>query len=178
MTLASLFAPRAVLFRGLAGTQTASFSGLIPALTIECGQSGEDANAEAAARLILAVLTLENLESSPHTQELNLFHTLARVRVRGDVALGRDRDEPWLELQEDLDLNNFQRLNIGFRFGRTNHAMPVEAIDEDGKDVARAFFRVHDQHLTLKKSAVPAMLTAQNRIIRQDCLCYLMEEWR
>src|SRR6056297_1778848 len=36
MKLASIFAPRTVIFRGLPGTQTASFSGLVPALAVEC----------------------------------------------------------------------------------------------------------------------------------------------
>ena len=53
MALASMFGPIAVLFRGLPGTQTASFAGVLPALTVECGQSGIDANAQKAADLIL-----------------------------------------------------------------------------------------------------------------------------
>jgi len=35
--LAALFSRRAVLFRGIPGTQTASFTGLVPAITAECG---------------------------------------------------------------------------------------------------------------------------------------------
>ena len=111
-------------------------------------------------------------------EKLNLFHTLAQVRVRSDVALARDQKEPWLELQEDLDLHNFESLSNGFCFGRTNHAMPIEVIDEAGKDVAHAYFRIQGDCLALTRSVVPAMLTTDDRIIRQDCLCYLMEKCR
>ena len=178
MTLASLFAPRAVLFRGLPGTQTTSFSGHIPAITVECGQSGSMANAQAAADFVETVLSLETLGTANGHQDLRLFHTLAQVRVRADVALSRNAATSWLMLEDDLDSRNFTDVPEGFGFGETNCAMPFEAVDENGDDVADAFFQVSEGHVRLKRSAVPAMLTTQERIIRQDCLCYLMEELR
>jgi hypothetical protein len=48
-------------------------------------------------------------------------------------------------------------------------------IDEDGRDVAEQYFEVSERKLRLRKKAVPAMLTTDPRIVRQDCLCYLME---
>lgn len=176
MTLAALFAPRAVLFRGLPGTQTASFSGQVPAITVECGQSGKIENAQAAARLVDAVLSLDVLNAADSRADLTLFHTLARVKLRSDVALKRDRFRPWLELENNLDLHNFSRLPEGFRFGKTNHAMPFEVMNEDEQDVASSFFEIAEGRVHLTTSIIPAMLTTQERIIRQDCLCYLMEE--
>ncbi|WP_421992408.1 M14 family metallopeptidase [Qipengyuania sp.] len=178
MMLASLFAPRAVLFRGLPGTQTASFSGLIPALTIECGQSGEEANAQAAARLVESVLSLRSLKARSAGETLTLFHTLAQVRVRSDVALCHDSTPSWLSLEDDLDLHNFERLKSRFSFGESNHPMPFEVINESGQDVADEFFEFDAGSLKLTRPIVPAMLTTQERIIRQDCLCYFMEELR
>ena len=178
MALASLFAPLAVLFRGLPGTQTASFSGLIPALTVECGQSGNDANAQRAASLIEAVMSLESLEACEEPQDLTLFHTLGQVRVREDVALGRHNSQPYVALDEDIDLHNFKHLPSGFSFGQTNHPMPFEVEDEAGLDVAKDFFQRDGSDVKLIRSVVPAMLTKQERVIRQDCVCYLMEELR
>ena len=179
MALASMFAPRAVLFRGLPGTQTASFSGLIPALTIECGQSGVDENAAKAAGLIEAVLSLESLEVRNAPRNLTLFHTLGQVRVREDVALSKDVDgHAHMALADDLDLHNFERVPGGFSFGRTNHPMPFVVKDEAGSDVAGDFFKREGDELKLTREVVPAMLTTQEQIIRQDCLCYLMEELR
>lgn len=176
MALASMFGPIAVLFRGLPGTQTASFAGVLPALTVECGQSGIDANAQKAADLIEAVLSLETLEAGERANKLTVFHTLAQVKVRDDVALGVARAAPYLELEKDLDLNNFELLPTGFRFGQTNHPMPLLAINEAGENVAYDFFDRQGEDLKLARAVVPAMLTTQERIIRQDCLCYLMEE--
>jgi succinylglutamate desuccinylase len=175
MALARLFAPRSVLFRGLPGTQTASFGGLIPAITIECGQSGDDANAEAAANMIEAVLRLDDLGEAGGFEELSLFHTLAQVRVRTDVALDCDHSAGWFDLDGDLDRHNFEQLEPGFSFGESNHPRPLEVIDEQGKDVFDTFFQIKAENIRLRRPVVPAMLTAQERIIRQDCLCYLME---
>jgi succinylglutamate desuccinylase len=175
MALARLFAPRSVLFRGLPGTQTASFGDLVPAITIECGQSGDDANAEAAANMIGAVLRLDDLGEAGGFEELALFHTLARVRVRADVALTRDHCAAWFDLDGDLDRHNFEQLEPGFSFGESNHPRPFEVIDEQGEDVFDTFFQINAENIRLRRLVVPAMLTTQARIIRQDCLCYLME---
>lgn len=177
MGLAAMFAPKAVLFRGLPGTQTASFSGLIPAITIECGQPGSAENAEAAGRFLEAALNLSELpRGRAEGAEFDLFHTLVQVRVKPDIGLNEVAGQSWLRLDQSLDLFNFSLLEAGHAFGSTNDPMPLEAIDEDGRDRAGEFFAVEDGVLRLAASAVPAMLTTDERIVRQDCLCYLMEK--
>lgn len=53
--------------------------------------------------------------------------------------------------------------------------MPSRMIDEAGDDVAEQYFRTSGGKLRLRKHAVPAMFTTDAAIVRQDCLCYLME---
>jgi hypothetical protein len=48
---------------------------------------------------------------------------------------------------------------------------------EDGGDVTSDFFAIRDGELLLSRGAMPSMLTLDERIIRQDCLCYLMERY-
>jgi hypothetical protein len=74
-----------------------------------------------------------------------------------------------------LDHMNFRELEAGVRFGATGHALPLTVTDETGRDIAEEFFAVRDGQLMLTRSAMPAMLTRDTRIVRQDCLCYLME---
>ncbi len=174
--LAAMFTRSAVLFRGLPGTQTASFGTTLPALTIECGQPGRDENAEAAARFVHLVLGLTDLSHAHDPKlELDLFHTLAQVKVKSDISLAGRVEGHWLRLDTDLDRMNFENAESGARIGSTNHPMPLEAIDEQGRDVAHDYFTVVQGRLQLKQSVVPAMLTSDEQIVRQDCLCYLME---
>ena len=174
--LAALFARIAVWFTGLPGTETASFAGKLPAITAECGQPGVAANAEHAARFLDGVLHLSEFPAQPvHRQDLDLYHTLAVVRVRPDVSLSFGEGEAELELDPALDHLNFREVAAGTRFGATSHPMPFEVVDDDGRDVAAEYFSTEGGELRLKRAAVPAMLTSNVRIIRQDSLCYLME---
>lgn len=41
--------------------------------------------------------------------------------------------------------------------------------------MAAEFFTTANGLLRLRRAAMPAMLTLDARVVRQDCLCYLME---
>lgn len=172
--LAALFSRRLVYFRGIPGAQTASFSDAIPAITAECGSPGEPANADAASRLIESVLTLDDLPRSDGAR-LDLFHTLGVVRVQQDVSFSFGGDQAELQLDPSIDKHNFRDLHPGTVLGKTSHAMPLQMIDEAGIDVAQQYFKPVGGELALCRPGVPAMLTRDPRIVRQDCLCYLME---
>ncbi len=176
MHLAALFSRIAVWFRGLEGTQTHALAGQVPAIAAECGQPGVAANAEAAASLVEAVLRLSAFPDHPvPPEDLDLYHTLAIARVRPELSISFAGEEADLCFAPDLDRLNFRELAAGTRFGRSSHPAPLEVRGEDGEDVSASFFAVEDGALTLQRDAMPAMLTREERIVRQDCLCYLME---
>ncbi len=70
---------------------------------------------------------------------------------------------------------NFRPLDPGTVFGRTRLQSPLDVRDESGADVAAEFFDCRDGTISLRRAATPAMLTLDRRVVRQDCLCYLME---
>jgi len=49
------------------------------------------------------------------------------------------------------------------------------AKDNDGKPVTEQFLTVADGQVQITRPTMPSMLTLDERVIRQDCLCYLME---
>jgi len=53
----------------------------------------------------------------------------------------------------------------------------LQAFDEHDRERGRDFFDYRDEQILLKKPVMPAMLTMNTQIIRQDCLCYLMERY-
>ncbi len=174
--LASLFTDRAVLFRGLPGTQTASFSNLVPAMTAECGKPRSAENERAAAAFVNRVLELDHLPTEPELREpLQLFHTLGVVRVRPEITLGFGDAGAELNLDPHLDRLNFMQVLPDRVLGHTQHPAPIEVIDEDGHDVAESFFSLTNGELRLRREVTPAMFTVDERIVRQDCLGYLME---
>ena len=72
---------------------------------------------------------------------------------------------------------NFRELDAGTGFGRVAEGtgMPLVARDEQGNDVTSQYFEIRDGELRITRRTMPSMLTLDERIIRQDCLCYLME---
>ena len=96
--------------------------------------------------------------------------------MRQDVSFGfGDEEEVELRFDPDIDENNFRELRSGAVLGETDHQMPLQLVDEAGRDVAEEYFVTSGGKLRLRKQAVPAMFTVEPRIVRQDCLCYLME---
>lgn len=176
LQLAALFSCRVVFFRGIPGTQTASFAQWIPAITAECGRPGQAANAQAAARLIEAALTLDEPAGAVCSEKpLNLYHTLGVVRIKRDVGFKFGARGAELCLDPMIDRYNFRDLEAGTVLGETRHPMPLQMIDEAGRDVAQLYFVTNGGKLRLRAAAVPAMFTTDPRIVTQDCLCYLME---
>jgi len=174
--LAALFSRRAVCFRGVPGTQTASFTDIIPAITAECGRPGDPANAQAGARLVDAALNLEELPGAGfRSAPLDLYHTIGIVRVREDVSFGFGSVQAELRFDPALDKHNFRQLEPGAVLGHTNHRMPLRMIDESGRDIAEHYFETKSGKLILRKRTVPAMFTVDPKIVEQDCLGYLME---
>lgn len=174
--LAALFSSRAVCFRGVPGTQTGSFAGLITAITAECGLPGETANAEAGAELLHAVLDLDQLPDGPNEgATLELYHTVGVVRVKQEVTFSFGDGDSEVRFDPGLEEHNFRELAPGTVLAKTRHDMPLRMIDEAGRDVAAHYFETSGGKLTLRKQSVPAMLTVKPDMVRQDCLCYLME---
>jgi len=72
---------------------------------------------------------------------------------------------------------NFTKIASGTQLGQVFNQtrMPLTAKDESGKIVTEKFFSVIDNSLQTNKNTMPSMLTLDERVIQQDCFCYLME---
>jgi hypothetical protein len=127
------------------------------------------------------LLHLEELSALPLDPEaVQLFHMRATVTIPEEVLFGFGSAPADLALREDLDSLNFQELPAGTSFGRLLNGAerPLRAVDTRGRDVTEYYFSVVDQRLLTTRPVMPSMLTLDRRVIRQDCLCYLMEKLR
>lgn len=181
--LATLFSRTVVYFRRPLGVQSEAFARLCPAVTVECGKSGDAAGMGHASDYIEACLHLTDFPAHDVArQDLDLFHTVATVKIPETVSFGIGGDEGVVQLRLDpaLDHMNFRELSAGTRFGLVppGCAVPVQVVDETGAQVTDQFFEVRGDALLLRKPAIPAMLTLDRHVIRQDCFCYFMERLR
>ncbi|MEJ2060654.1 MAG: M14 family metallopeptidase [Gammaproteobacteria bacterium] len=178
MQLASLFGRTVVYFIRPRGVQSMALAELCPATTLECGKPGVAAGAEHAAEFIEACLNLAEIPDHPvAAHDIDLFHTVATVKVPEPFSFSFDHGAVDIAFDAEIDHYNFRELAVGTRFGvlRPDSQARLEARDEEGQDVTDRFFSHVDGHITLIRPSMPSMLTLDTRIVRQDCLCYLME---
>ncbi len=178
LTLANLFSRLTVYFLRPKGVQSAAFAKLCPAVTLECGKPGVQYGVEHALDYLDTCLHLTNIPShSPAAHEIDLFHTVALVKIQELISFSFNNDTSDLILKSDLERMNFTEINAGTAFGmiKPNIKMPFVSRDENGIDNTNNYFIIKNQQLLTKKPVMPSMLTLNETVIRQDCLCYLME---
>lgn len=178
LRLAACFSTKVVYFTRPAGTMSHAFSAYIPASTLECGQAGDVHGTDHTMTYLETLLHLEDLSLLPlDPHEVQLYHMRATVTVPDDILFGFGAAPADLALRDDLDSLNFRELPPHTPFGRVVNGTerPVRAVDIRGRDVTPYYFKVEDGELRTARDIMPSMLTLDRRVIRQDCLCYLME---
>jgi succinylglutamate desuccinylase len=178
--LAMLFARTVVYFLRPRGVQSMAFAELCPAVTLECGKVGQAHGVEHAMQYLEACLHLSEHPQHPVThQDIDLFHTVARVTVSPSADIGFAPDQGHIVFEPDLDRLNFQELPAGTPFGRINGngLSLLDVRNEKGHDVGNEYFTIREGQLCLHRPVMPSMLTKDVEVIRQDCLCYLMERY-
>jgi succinylglutamate desuccinylase len=180
MHLGSLFSRTLVYFIRPAGVQSMAFADLCPAVTVECGKVGQSAGEEHALEFVDACLHLSEIPDHPVAHhDIDLFHTVAIVRVPRAYSFGFGEKAVDIRFVDDLDHLNFRELPAGTTLAHIDaiEGSPLEASDEQGNEVAERFFRVEENMLRTVRSVMPSMFTLDERVIRQDCLGYLMERY-
>lgn len=176
--LATLFSRVVVYFIRPLGVQSAAFAELCPSVTLECGKPGTPGSVEHAAAFMEACLHLSEFPVHPVApHDIDLFHTVATVKLPDTVSFGFDAPEADIDFVSALDHFNFRELTPRDVWGRLRpgSAARLQAWNENGEDIGDRLFDYRRGAITLAKPLMPAMLTRDERVIRQDCLCYLME---
>jgi len=180
MHLGSLFSRTLVYFIRPTGVQSMAFAELCPSITVECGKVGHSAGEQHALEFMDACLHLSELPDHPvAAHDIDLFHTVAIVRVPRAYSFGFGDSPADICFVDDLDHLNFRELPPGTTLAHVDgiEGLPLEATDEHGRQVAERFFSVEDNALRTTRALMPSMFTLDERVIRQDCLCYLMERY-
>ncbi len=176
--LALLFSRIVVYFIRPRGVQSAAFAEWCPSVTVECGKPGNPESVAHAAEFMGACLHLSEFPEHPVAQhDVDLFHTIATVKVPEHASFGFNAVDADINFLPELDHFNFRELERGISLGqvRPDSAVRLQVVNEDGEDIGDRLFDYRQGEISLKQRLMPAMLTRDERVIRQDCLCYLME---
>ena len=178
LQVATLFSRLVVYFIRPKGVLSAAFTKLCPSVTLECGKPEHHYGIEHALDFLEGCLRLKDIPNHPVNQhDIDLFHTVAQITIPDHVSFGFRDNNADFGLIDNLDHMNFTEIPKGTVFGKLsgNTNLPVTAIGETGEDITEKYFSISGNKLVINKPVMPSMLTQDTRIIRQDCLCYLME---
>lgn len=177
--LATLFSRTVVYFRRPDSVLSLALSKICPATTIECGKAGDSQGNEHAKEYINACLHLQAFPTHDVAEhDIDVFHTVATVKVPQDSNFGIENTSAELNFIGNMDRLNFQELSAGTILAHINckdNRPCLHVINEEGEDVVEEYFSCEKGILRFSVPLMPSMLTLDEQIIRQDCLCYLME---
>ncbi len=151
-----------------------------PAVTIECGRSGDAAADRVAWHGLEQFLQADVLPSRPAPGEApRILANPVRVTLRPGLSLAF-ADSPLsadFVMDADVDRHNFQMLPAGTRLGwvRSSTTPPVEARDASGVDRADELFAQRAGQLVTLCPLTPIMMTTVPEIAQSDCLFYAVK---
>jgi succinylglutamate desuccinylase len=176
--LATLFSRTVVFFQQPLGTQTSVFSARCPSVALECGKPGSTGSVEHALQFLEDCLHLQSFPARAFPRhDMDLFHTVATVKICENTTFGFGLGPEMLKFNPALDQLNFREIDPGTPFGLVEGSgvLGLNVTSGTGQNVTEHYFALRDRELVTKRPLMPAMLTCDTKIIRQDCLCYLME---
>jgi len=178
LQVATLFSRTVVYFIRPEGVQSMAFSVFCPAVTVECGTSGETSGTKHVCEFIDACLHLSEIPTrAVDIHDLDLYHTVAVVKIPEKYSFGFDHKKNDLQFDEKIEYYNFRELPEGTAIASVRYGIkqPLDIRNEQGNQVSNEYFSVDNGKLLSHKRVIPAMITLNTEIIRKDCLCYLME---
>ena len=176
--LVAMFNRVGIVFRQR-GVSTMAFNGICPAVTLECGLPGDADGIEHARRFVDELLQLDELSTrQPTRDELQLVESHLMLRVPAEVTFEFDPDaDVDLRFEADFENRNFTLFDPRQVFGYTRLERPLLAIDTDGHDLTHEILRVEEGRIYLNNTLMPAMITHDKLVVRQDCLCHLLQDY-
>ncbi|OGT90678.1 MAG: peptidase M14 [Gammaproteobacteria bacterium RIFOXYD12_FULL_61_37] len=180
LQLAALFGRTLVYFTRPCGVQSIAMARLCPAVTLECGKTGQSLGAEHAMNYLNAALHLSELPNHPVApQDIDLFHTVAIVKVPPEVHFSFDAPGADLDFPGDLERFNFRELPEGTLLAcAKGGSIPLSVRDERDRDVTAHYLQAAHGEILTRRPLMPSMLTTDPNAVRQDCLCYFMERYQ
>ena len=178
--LATLFGRTVVYFIRPHGVQSISFAEICPSITVECGRAGDKLGYNHAQELIEALLHITALPTQPIApHDIDLYHTIATVKIPKQFSFSFDGSDADIQFISEIEHLNFHEIVPGTMIGKIRPGMNLhlEVVDEHGAEVEQQFFEFENNELKFSRSLMPSMFTLNEQVVRQDCLCYLMERY-
>ena len=177
--LAAMFNHIGLVFKRPRGVSTMAFDGVCPAVTIECGKPGDFTGIEHGTELLDALLHMDHFPDRPVApHDLQLVKSLVTLNIPDDVSFDLNLSaRADLTFESGFERKNFTEIKTTDVFALTRVKKPLLITNQHGEDVTDEISRIENGKVYLNKTLMPAMITLDKTIVRQDCLCYLLDDY-
>ena len=157
-----------------------ALEGICPAVAVECGMAGVEANVGVAREVIERFVATQSFPIG--TVPERMLEVRYRVEVRSEVTFDfgvEVDDEIDFAITPGLDVANFGSLPAGTVLGHTvpGGDSPLYVVDDAGVESTTALIQVDDAGaVTLTRAVIPAMMTRTREQTRRDCLFYVLAD--
>jgi len=180
LKLAREFSRMVIYFIRPTGVQSLAFAELCPAVTLECGQPGDEYGIQITTNFVDKIFHMDSIDSDKNIEkDIDLYHTVGIIKIPTEYSFSFNDEETDIEFINGVEKLNFEEIISDTLLGtiKENILKPFIVLDEEGQDVFDNYFYVENNKIYTKTALFPAMLTTDIDIIKQDCLCYLMERY-
>lgn len=182
--LSSYFNHIAMVFQSPKGVSTMAFDDICPAITLECSTPGNVPAIKRAFELIDDLMHMDHFPEKPlPAHDLQLVKNSATIKINADVTFcfedeGYSNTQGYdLILVRNFDHHNFTMLEKNEIFAYSKVAKPFLVISPTGNDITGEIIQNDKGKISLKNALMPAMISMDKKIVLQDCLCYLLEDY-
>ncbi|MCP4487987.1 MAG: peptidase M14 [Gammaproteobacteria bacterium] len=178
--LAAMFNHICQIFTRPKGVMTMAFNDSCPAAILECGRPGDAAGIQHATELLDALLHMDHFPQRPVARhDLQMVRTVATLNIPEHVSLDFSlSSQADLRFKPNFDSMNFTEIKTQDVFAYSDVENPLIATDQQGENITEQIIRVENGNVHLNKTFMPAMITLDESIIRQDCLCHLLVDYQ
>lgn len=177
--LAGLYTPTVVYFQEPASAKSVAFSKFTTALTIECGKSADPTGIEHTTDFLDTCMRLESIDhSGVHQNDISIYYSYLRMKLPdgASVAFADRATAADLTLLDSIEKLNFAICEKDTLLGYSAKERPFVLLQESGDDCFDSYFKWKNGEIRFRQKSVPAMLTKDKDVIRDDCIGYLMKE--
>lgn len=178
--LAREFSRMVIYFVRPSGVQSLAFAKHCPAVTLECGQPGDEYGIQLATNYVDKVLNMKSIKPAKNIHaDIDLYHTVGVVKIPDDVSISFNNEPADVRFIRGIERLNFEEIPAKTILAQVSSGIerPMIVLDEDGKDIFKKYFRIDNEQMQTTAGVMPAMLTDKIIFIRQDCFFYLMEKY-
>lgn len=177
LNLAGLFSNRSMLFEEKVGACTENVSEFCPAVTVEAGLSGKTEGTKHVCEYVDKILNFDVIPEKPISKlGLLIMYTVGTVKIGKDCSVGFGKDKANIVFKKNLDSFNFKKIPAGTIFGLYQKDCRLCFNDQRGNDIGDEYFAYKDGKIIIKKALIPGMISQDKRILKSDCVCYVLKE--